>query len=111
MDVRDLFFWAAEANRRSLARRMEAFCAGLLPHESPETVRTVMGDLMASAEALDQDADEIDRADKENARLIAEANLMMKAKRERRRAQRAAGIKPAAKKRRRGIPRKAKVIR
>jgi hypothetical protein len=110
MDVRDVFFWAREAKRRCLIRRMEAYTAGLLPHQETSNISSVMSGLMEDIEAIDQDEDAIEKADKENARLIAEANRMVKARRERRKAQRAAGIVPTPKKKRR-LPKKAKVIR
>jgi hypothetical protein len=111
MDVRDVFYWASEARRRRLARRLEAYTAGLLPYQETSTVRSIMDGLRADLEAIDQDPDEVKRADGENARLIAEANRMMKEKRARRKAQRAAGVEPPLRRKRRQLPAKAKVIR
>lgn len=110
MDVRDVFFWTSEARRRRLVRRLEAYNASLVPWQKPSDLRSLMDGLEADIEAIDQDADEIEKADKENARLIAEANQMMKDRQARRRAQRAAGIAPP-KKRKLKPPRKGRLIR
>ncbi|MBE3109310.1 MAG: hypothetical protein IMZ46_02180 [Acidobacteria bacterium] len=108
MDVRDLDFWAHEARRSRLVQRREAYIAALLPDQETSTIRSVMDGIGEDLEAVDQDVDEIDRAETENARLIAEANKMIKDRNARRRAKRAAGIEPTKKRR---LPKKGKVIR
>jgi len=108
MDVRDLFFWAAEANRRGLVRRTEAANAALLPQQETKDVRQYMDSLRAEMMELEHEG-EAEKADRENERLIAEARVKMDAKRARLKAAREAG-EPVVRRRPRKSS-KAKVIR
>ena len=108
MDVRDLFFWAAEANRKGLVRRMEAANATLLPHQKTEEVRSYMDSLRSEMMELEHEG-EAEKADLENERLIAEAQVKMAAKRARLKAARDAG-EPSPPKKKRKIPAGARRI-
>ncbi|MBE3124848.1 MAG: hypothetical protein IMZ57_04230 [Acidobacteria bacterium] len=108
MDVRDLFFWAAEANRKGLVRRTEAANAALLPWQEPKKISSYMNSLGAEMMELEHEG-EAEKADRENERLIAEAQVKMDAKRARLKAARDAG-EPVVR-RRPMKSSKAKVIR
>jgi hypothetical protein len=108
MDVRDLFFWAAEANRKGLVRRMEAANATLLPHQKTEEVRSYMDSLRTEMMELEHEG-EVEKLDRENEKRIAEAQVKMDAKRARLKAAREAG-EPVVRRRPRKSS-KAKVIR
>ena len=108
MDVRDLFFWAAEANRKGLVRRTEAANAALLPHQETKDVRSYMDSLRTEMMELEHEG-EVEKLDRENERLIAEARVKMDAKRARLKAAREAG-EPVVRKRPQKSS-KAKVIR
>jgi hypothetical protein len=90
MDVRDLFFWAAEANRKGLVRRTEAANAALLPHQETKDVRSYMDSLRAEMMELEHEG-EAEKLDRENEKRIAEAKVKMDAKRARLKAAREAG--------------------
>jgi hypothetical protein len=108
MDVRDLYFWAAEANRKGLVRRTEAANAALLPHQETKDVRQYMDSLRAEMMELEHEG-EADKLDRENEKRIAEAKVKMDAKRARLKAARDAG-EPVVRRRPRKSS-KAKVIR
>lgn len=63
MDVRDLFFWAAEANRKGLVRRTEAANAALLPHQETKDVRQYMDSLRAEMMELEHEG-EVEKLDR-----------------------------------------------
>ena len=108
MDVRDLFFWAAEANRKGLVRRTEAANAALLPHQETKRLRQYMDSLRAEMMELEHEG-EAEELDRENEKRIAKGRETMDVKRADIRAKRAAGesVNPKRYK----IPAKAKVIR
>jgi hypothetical protein len=108
MDVRDLFFWAEEANRKGLVRKTEAANAALLPHQETNDVRRYMDSLRAEMMELEHEG-EAEKADRENERLIAEARVKMDAKRARMRAARERGEPIVRRRPRKSL--KAKVIR
>jgi hypothetical protein len=108
MDVRDLYFWAAEANRKGLVRRTEAANAALLPHQKPEDISRYQDSLRAEMMELEHEG-EADKLDRENEKRIAEAQVKMDAKRARLRAAREAG-EPVVRRRPQKSS-KAKVIR
>jgi hypothetical protein len=97
MDVRDLFFWAAEANRKGLVRRTEAANAALLPRQEVKDIRSYMDSLRAEMMELEHEG-EADKLDRENEKRIAESHVKMDAKRARLRAAREAG-EPVVRKR------------
>lgn len=105
MDVRDVSFWAAEARRRVLMRRYEAYNSALFPRQEPRAIELEMTRLQTQLREIDE-ADEITETEQENARRMAEQNAKLRERQKRKRAMGAAG-----KKRRRKAPAKAKVLR
>jgi hypothetical protein len=108
MDVRDLYFWAAEAKVKGLVRRMDAAIAALLPWQKPTKINSYMDSLRVEMMELEHEG-EAERVDRENEKRIAKARETMDVKRADIRAKRAAGESIAPK--RSKIPAKAKVIR
>lgn len=108
MDVRDLFFWAAEANRKGLVRRAEAANAALLPHQKTDIANRYLDSLRTEMRELEYEG-EAEKVDLENERLIAEAQIKMAAKRARLKAAREAGESVARRRPKKSS--KAKVIR
>jgi len=110
MDVRDLFFWAAEANRKGLVRRTEAAVAASISRSDrdPKAIRQYMDSLRAEMMELEHEG-EAEELDRENEKRIAKGRETMDVKRADIRAKRAAGesVNPKRYK----IPAKAKVIR
>jgi hypothetical protein len=95
MDVRDLGVWASMARRHTLARRLDAYFAGLLPRQEAGTIRAVMDAL--ERRMMDEDMiDEIVEAEDENTELIARAKVR---KAEALKKWRAEGRKPRTRKR------------
>ena len=72
MDVRDVMFWASEAKRKGLVRRVEAANAALLPHQETETIRREMETLRAQLEMVGRE-DEIAAEERDNERRILDA--------------------------------------
>lgn len=70
MGTRDLFFWAAEARRKMLTQRIEAFNLALLPMQKPEEIRSQAQRLEAALVDLEHGSRATD-LEKENAELIA----------------------------------------
>lgn len=94
MDVRDLFFWSAEAKWKRLERRLEAATAALLPHQESESRQQYLESLRREMTEAQHDVSEVEKLDEENARLIAEAEKFMERKRARIKARREAGLPP-----------------
>lgn len=106
MDVRDVFFWAAEAKRKGLVRQLAAYNAALLPHQEQKDLNREMTRLQTQLREIDA-ADEIAETERDNERLMAEKNAKLRERQRRKRAMGAAA-KP---KRRPKAPAKAKVLK
>ena len=98
MDVRDAMFWASEAKRKGLVRRVEAANAALLPHQDAETIRREMESLKSQLEEVGRE-EEIAAEESANERRILEA------------AERRKTMKPSGKRRRKKPPKSSKVRR
>lgn len=105
MDVRDVFFFAAEARRRTLVRRFDAYNSALFPHQDVKVQEREMTRLQTQIREIDS-ADEIEAMESENAASMAEKNAKLRERQKRKRA-----MGGAAKPKRRRAPAKAKVLK
>jgi uncharacterized membrane protein YkoI len=87
MGIKDVMFWATEAKRKLLARRVDSLNLALLPYQPAKTIRAEVDALSAQQAELDMDQgtlDNIAQTERENEakkKLIAEKRAAAKARR------------------------------
>ena len=80
LDIRDVWFWAKEAERRAWSRKVGAYNAALLPWQKADVVKQTMDSLTARGLEFAY-GERVEDTEKENAERMAQAMERKKAAR------------------------------